>query len=145
MSWFSAPLPPGTPAPDFELCDDSGNTVRLSSLRGRHIVLVFYPGDSTPVCTTQLCEFRDRWEELQRRNIAVLGVNPWSATSKAKFRAKHNFPFPLLSDPGQRVGALYNTNGPWVRRTVYLIGPDGVIRYGRRGKPSPEEVVAAAD
>jgi peroxiredoxin Q/BCP len=108
-------------------------------------VLVFYPGDDTPVCTRQLCEFRDGWKELERANIAVLGINPGSERRKARFRAKYGFPFPLLSDPGQRTGATYNTKGLWARRTVYLVGPDGVIRYARRGKPALEEIVAAAN
>ncbi len=118
--------------------------MRLSGLRGTNVVLVFYPGDDTPTCTRQLCELRDRWADAQARNVTVLGLNPWSVASKAKFGAKHHLPFPLLSDPGQRVGALYNTKGLWARRTVYVIDPDGVIRYSRRGKPSPEEVLAAA-
>ena len=73
---FSEPLPVGTPAPDFELPDESGRGVRLSSLRGKNVVLVFYPGDDTPTCTKQLCEFRDDWEQLRVRNIEVFGVNP---------------------------------------------------------------------
>jgi peroxiredoxin Q/BCP len=143
MSWFAPLLGPGTLAPDFELRDQDGNPVRLSRFRGSHVVLVFYPGDDTPTCTRQLCEFRDHWAEAQKKNATVFGVNPWSAERKSRFRAKHQFPFPLLSDPGQRVAALYNTNGLWVRRTVYLIGPDGVIRYAKRGKPAPHEVLAA--
>lgn len=143
-SWFAPLLSPGTPAPDFELRDQDGNSVRLSDLRGSNVVLVFYPGDDTPTCTRQLCEFRDRWDAAREKNTAVLGISPWSAERKAKFRAKFDFPFPLLSDPGQRVAALYNTKGLWVRRTVYLVGPDGVIRYAQRGKPAPDEVLAAA-
>ena len=144
MEWFAPLLEPGTPAPDFELRDQDDKPVRLSGLRGTNVVLVFYPGDDTPTCTRQLCELRDHWPEAKDRNVMVLGLNPWSVGSKAKFREKHRFPFPLLSDPGQRVGALYNTKGLWARRTVYVIGPDGVIRYARRGKPSPDEVLAAA-
>jgi peroxiredoxin Q/BCP len=142
--WFSKPLPVGSPAPDFELPDESGGRVRLSDFRGRNVVLVFYPGDDTPVCTRQLCEFRDHWGDAEARNIAVLGINPWSAASHEKFRKKHSFPFPLLADAGQAVGALYSTKGIWVRRTVYLIGPDGTIRYARRGKPDASEVLQAA-
>jgi peroxiredoxin Q/BCP len=144
MEWFAPLLEPGTTAPDFELRDQDDKPVRLSGLRGTNVVLVFYPGDDTPTCTRQLCELRDRWTEAKDRNVMVLGLNPWSVGSKARFREKHHFPFPLLSDPGQRVGALYNTKGLWARRTVYVIGPDGVIRYAQRGKPSPDEVLAAA-
>lgn len=142
---FSDPLPVGTPAPDFTLPDEKGDPVSLRSLRGRNVVLIWYPGDDTSVCTKQLCEFRDTWETAKRLNVAVYGVNPWSAERHRKFRDKFHFPFPLLVDAGQSVGELYNTRGLFVKRTVYLIGKDGVIRYGKRGKPSPSEVLAAAD
>jgi peroxiredoxin Q/BCP len=141
---FSNPLPAGSQAPDFSLPDESGAVVRLSALHGRNVVLVFYPGDGTSVCTQQLCEFRDRWEQAKVRNAAVLGINPWSAASHRRFRDKYLFPFPLLVDKGQKVGELYKTSGLFVKRTVYLIGPDGVIRFNQRGKPAPEEVLAAA-
>lgn len=140
---FSEPLPPGTVAPDFTLSDDQGNEVKLSSLRGSNVVLVFYPGDDTPVCTRQLCEFRDRWDDTATRGIAVFGVNPASAGIHAKFRGKHNFPFPLLADKGRKVAGLYHAAGLLVKRTVYLIGPDGTVRYAKRGKPGVDEVLAA--
>lgn len=141
---FSPPLPVGSPAPDFTLPDDQGNAVGLSGLRGRNVVLVFYPGDDTPVCRRQLCEFRDRWDHAKERNTVVFGVNPQAAASHTRFREKHALPFPLLVDAGRRVAGLYRAGGWIVRRTVYLIGPDGVIRYARRGKPAPDEVLAAA-
>jgi thioredoxin-dependent peroxiredoxin len=142
---FSEPLPVGSPAPDFSLPDDQGTPVKLSALRGHNVVLVFYPADDTTVCTKQLCEFRDRWPLVQQKNTLVFGVNPAKVATHAKFRDHHKFPFPILSDPGQRTGADYRAKGLFVpRRTVYLIGPDGVIRYARRGKPEPEEVLAAA-
>jgi peroxiredoxin Q/BCP len=143
FSWLiSDPLPAGSEAPDFSLPDEQGNLVSLRSLRGRNVVLVWYPGDDTTVCRKQLCEFRDLWSSLQ--NTVVYGVNPQSAESHAKFRAKFSFPFPLLIDKGQKVGRLYNTHGIVAKRTVYLIGPDGRIRYAKRGKPDPGEVLAAA-
>ena len=145
LSWlFSEPLPVGVPAPDFTLPDQDGNAVTLSALRGRNVVLVFYPGDETPGCRRQLCEFRDRWPLAKEKNTLVFGVNPQSAESHAKFRSRREFPFPLLIDRGQKVGELYRTRGLIVKRTVYLIGPDGAIRYARRGKPEPEEVLANA-
>ena len=144
MWMFSPPLPPGAPAPDFSLRDDQGSEVRLAALRGQNVVLVFYPGDETPVCTRQLCGFRDRWEQARARNAAVFGVNPGGAARHAKFREKHALPFPLLVDEGRRVARLYRAGGLLIRRTVYLIGPDGIIRYARRGKPDPQEVLAAA-
>lgn len=145
LSWlFSDPLPAGSEAPDFTLLDEHGNAVSLSALRGRNVVLIWYPSDDTPVCRRQLCEFRDQQTEWTDRNIAVFGVNPQSAESHARFQAKFQFPFPLLVDRGQRVGRLYHTHGLVPKRTVYLIGPDGIIRYARRGKPDPAEVLAAA-
>ena len=144
FSWlFSDPLPVGAPAPDFSLPDDTGQTVSLSTLRGHPVVLVFYPGDDTPGCTRQLCEFRDQWDLARQRGASVFGVNPQSPASHVRFRQKFHFPFPLLIDRGQKVGALYRTNGLIVKRTVYLIGPDGTIRFARRGMPKPAEVLAA--
>ena len=143
FSWlFSNPLPVGSVAPDFTLPDESGKRVSLSALRGRSVVLVFYPGDDTTVCRKQLCEFRDDWKEARQRKAAVFGVNPQSAASHTRFREKFQFPFPLLVDEGQKVAALYHADGLFVKRTVYLIGPDGRIRFGKRGKPSPKEVLA---
>ncbi len=145
LSWlFSDPLTTGTQAPDFTLEDDKGGQVSLSALRGKNVVLVFYPGDDTSICTAQLCEFRDRWEQAKTRNTVVYGVNPGNEKSHAKFRGKYQFPFPLLVDAGQKVASLYQANGLIVKRTVYLIGPDGKIRYAKRGKPSVSEVLAAA-
>jgi peroxiredoxin Q/BCP len=145
LSWlWSKPLPAGTPAPEFSAQDDSGRTITLSSLRGRNVILVFYPGDDTPGCTKQLCDFRDRWEQLRSQGVEVFGVNPQSAAKHTKFRNKFNFPFPLIVDDGRRIAKLYNAHGPIIKRTVYLIGPDGVIRFSRRGMPAPSEVVSHA-
>jgi peroxiredoxin Q/BCP len=144
LSWlFSDPLPPGTPAPDFMLPDQDGRSVKLSALRGRIVILVFYPGDDTPGCTRQLCELRDRWDDLNNAGILVFGINPGSRESHARFRGKYKLPFPLLVDKGKEVATKYNAGGLWVKRTVYLIDAGGVIRYSRRGKPSPSEIVSA--
>ena len=118
--------------------------VSLSALRGRNVVLVFYPGDDTTVCRQQLSQFRDRWAAAQRKNTLVFGVNPQSAKSHVRFQAKCRLPFPLLVDPGQKMGELYHARGLVVKRTVYLIGPDGRIRYAKRGMPDPDDVLAAA-
>ena len=144
MSWFSDPLPTGTKAPDFSLTDDRGATVSLKALKGKNVVLIFYPGDDTPGCTRQLCEFRDQWSTVRARGVEVFGVNPQSARSHVQFRKKFEFPFPLLVDQGRQVAKLYNASGLIVKRTVYLIGPDGTIRFARRGMPKPSEVLAAA-
>ena len=134
----------GETAPAFSLPDQDGKIVTLGDLRGRNVVLIFYPGDDTTVCRAQLCEFRDRWAQASTRNTLVFGVNPQSAASHGRFRERSKLPFPLLVDRGQKVGELYHARGLIVKRTVYLIGPDGVIRYARRGKPNADEVLAAA-
>lgn len=146
LDWLmGGPLKVGSPAPDFSLRDEAGNTVSLAALRGKNVVLVFYPADETSVCTAQLCEFRDQWADVQARNAVVFGINAQSAEKHAAFRANRKFPFPLLVDEGQAVAKLYHANAPGVvRRTVYLIGPDGTVRYAKRGKPEPAEVLAAA-
>jgi peroxiredoxin Q/BCP len=146
LSWlFSDPLAVGQDAPDFALRDQEGNPVSLAALRGKNVVLVFYPADETTLCTKQLCEFRDHWALAQSKDTLVLGINPADEAKHARFRANHGFPFPLLADPGQRVGADYRAKGLIVKRTVYLIGKSGKIRYAKRGKPVPEEVLASAE
>ena len=145
LSWlFSEPLPLGSIAPEFTLPDQNGNTVTLSHLRGQNVVLVFYPRDETPVCRTQLCEFRDRSELAASRNAVVLGINPQSGASHADFSKRQRLNFPLLVDKGGAVCEAYRTKGLVTKRTVYLIDTEGVIRYAQRGKPTPEQVLAAA-
>jgi peroxiredoxin Q/BCP len=139
---FSDPLMVGSLAPDFTLPDDTGHMVSLTSLHGRNILLVFYPADNTPGCTKQLCQLRDNWDRLRSTGVAVFGINPQSADSHTNFRKKQKLPFPLLVDKGQKVAELYHANGLFVKRTVYLIGPDGKIRFGRRGMPTPDQVLA---
>jgi peroxiredoxin Q/BCP len=143
-SLFSDPLPVGTPAPDWNLRDQDGNVVSLASLRGKNVVLVFYPRDETPTCRAQLCEFRDAWDQAIAKNTVVFGINPQKASSHAGFRENNHLPFPLLVDEGGKVCSAYNTRGLMTKRTVYLIGPDGIIRYANRGKPSVAEVLAKA-
>lgn len=146
FSWlFSEPLKVGDDAPDFTLADDDGKTVSLAALRGKNVVLVFYPADETTICTKQLCEFRDSWAAAQARDALVFGVNPAGAAKHSKFREHHRLPFPLLVDSGQQVAGLYHAKGLIVKRTVYLIGKSGKIRYARRGKPDPNEVLKAAE
>jgi peroxiredoxin Q/BCP len=143
LGWlFSGPLPVGSQAPKFEAKDDAGHTVRLSELRGKNVVLVFYPGDNTRNCTAQLSEFRDSAREAQQKNTVVFGVNPADFRSHAMFREKNDFGFPLLVDTGRKIARAYNATGLIIQRTVYLIGPDGAIRYAQRGKPSVSDVLA---
>lgn len=144
LSWLLAqPLEAGTKAPDFTLPDQSGKQVSLKSLRGKHVVLVFYPADETPGCRKQLCEFRDNWSVVIAKGAVVFGVNPGDATSHAGFMERHQLPFSLLVDSGQSVARAYNCGGLFVRRTVYLIGKDGKIKFAQRGSPSPSVVLEA--
>ncbi len=104
----------GQDAPDFELESDSGERVRLSSLRGSPVVLYFYPKDDTPGCTLQACEIRDAWSDFEARGAVVLGVSPDSASSHEQFRSKYDLPFTLLADPEHEVADRY---GVWVEQT----------------------------
>lgn len=146
FDWLlGAPLAVGRKAPDFTARDQSGAAVTLSALRGRNVILVFYPADDTAMCTKQLCEFRDSWAAVGTKNAVVYGVNPAQSGKHEQFRKKYNLPFPLLVDEGQKIAKAYNSGFSFApRRTVYLIGPDGTIRYAQRGKPLPSEVLAAA-
>ena len=146
FSWlFPDPLAIGSAAPEFRLPDQDGALVTLSALRGKNVVLVFYPADETRGCRKQLCEFRDTNELANNRGILVYGINPGSAKSHSNFRSKQNLPFPLLVDEDQRVASLYRAKGLIVKRTVYLINRDGIIRFAKRGKPGPVEVFNAID
>jgi len=142
-AYFGGPLSVGSAAPDFEAQDETGKSVKLSALRGKPVVLVFYPGDNTPGCTRQLCEFRDRWSAYQDAGVAVFGVNPQGAASHAKFAAKFHFPFPILVDRGGHIASDYRSGGRLVRRTVYAIGADGRVAFAQRGMPAPDVVLSA--
>lgn len=139
----------GDLAPDFTLPNQNGEPVLLSSYRGKcPVVLIFYPGDSTPVCTSQLCEVRDSYAEFQQAGAVVFGVNPWGEESHRRFAERHHFPFSLLVDRGNQVARQYEAVLGWgplsfPNRTVYVIGRDGRILFARRGKPTPAEVLAS--
>ena len=115
----------GSVAPDFELPADDGSTVRLSDLRGRRVVLYFYPKDDTPGCTTQACGFRDNYVEIEERNALVLGISPDGVKSHQKFRTKFNLPFRLLADEEHKVAELY---GVWGEKSMYGKTYMGIIR-----------------
>jgi peroxiredoxin Q/BCP len=106
----------GKPAPDFELASDTGERVRLSDLRGRPVVLYFYPRDDTPGCTAQACSFRDAHAEFEERGVTILGVSPDTEEAHVKFKQKYGLPFMLLADPDHEVAELY---GVWVEKTMY--------------------------
>jgi peroxiredoxin Q/BCP len=115
----------GTEAPEFELTADDGSTVRLSELRGRPVVLYFYPRDDTPGCTKQACAFRDVYSEFQERGAVVLGVSTDDHASHERFKAKYGLPFPLLSDPDHAVSERY---GVWVEKSSYGRKSTGIKR-----------------
>lgn len=117
-------------APLFDLPDENGESVSLEGFRGQKVLLVFYPGDNTPVCTRQLCDYRDGIEEFRDLGVTVLGVSSDSAESHRKFREKHQLPFTLLTDDTLEVAAAYDCKGfMGMKRGVFLLDEAGVIRY----------------
>jgi thioredoxin-dependent peroxiredoxin len=136
----------GQPAPDFSLVSDSGEEVRLSDLRGRTVVLYFYPRDDTPGCTAQACGIRDTWSAFEGTGAVVLGVSPDDERSHAKFKEKYGLPFTLLADADHKLTEQY---GFWVEKTMagkrymgverstVVIDADGnVAKVFRRVKPA---------
>ncbi|HEV2704871.1 MAG TPA: peroxiredoxin family protein [Pyrinomonadaceae bacterium] len=141
----------GAHAPDFTLKDGDGADWRLSEQRGRTVVLLFYPGDETPVCTRQLCSVRDRWEDYRATGAEVVGISTDTVESHRKFSEHHALPLRLLADPGGRVARLYGASS-WLpnraARAVVVIDREGVVRYRRVQplslfRPKDEEVLAA--
>ena len=135
----------GDPAPSFELQSDTGETVTLEQLRGRPVVLYFYPKDDTAGCTAQACGIRDSWPQFGDMNATVLGVSPDSVESHVKFRDKYSLPFTLLADPDHKLADAY---GVWVEkknygktymgieRSTFIIDADGrIAAIKRRVKP----------
>jgi peroxiredoxin Q/BCP len=106
----------GKRAPDFDLESDGGERVTLEALRGRPVVLYFYPKDDTPGCTRQACTIRDTWGEFERAGIALYGVSPDSVESHGRFKQKYELPFPLLADPDHAAAEAY---GVWVEKQNY--------------------------
>ncbi len=148
-------LKPGDPAPDFTLPDQNGDTVSLSQLRGKTVVLYFYPKADTPGCTTQACGVRDHRADYQHANAVVLGVSPDPVKAVGKFDQKYGLGFPLLADENHEVAERY---GVWVEksmygrkymgneRTTFVIDPDGNIKdILRKVKPAAhDDLVLAA-
>ena len=145
----------GDNAPDFTLSSDAGEEVTLSSLRGRPVVLYFYPRDDTPGCTAQACGIRDAYGEFEQAGAVVLGVSPDSVSKHVKFKDKYDLPFTLLADPEHELAERY---GVWaekkymgrsymgVNRTTFVIGPDGaVVKVMENVKPAThaDDVLAA--
>lgn len=151
-------LKENTKAPEFSLVDEKGNQVSLSDYKGKPVVLYFYPKDDTPGCTTEACNFRDDYSQYEKAGAVILGVNPGSEKSHAKFASKYELPFTLLVDEDHKICEAY---GVWGRkkmmgreydgvfRTTYLIDKDGKIAKVFEGvKPathSGEVLQALAD
>jgi peroxiredoxin Q/BCP len=141
----------GTPAPDFTLPSGDGTPVHLAALRGKPVVLYFYPKDDTPGCTKEACNFRDSWSELQRQGVVVLGVSKDNLNDHQQFAAKYSLPFPLLSDANAEVARLYGVWGErsymgqkymGMSRTTFYIRPDGIIgQVWENMKPDETQMV----
>jgi thioredoxin-dependent peroxiredoxin len=145
----------GTEAPDFELTADDGSTVRLSDLRGKPVVLYFYPRDDTPGCTKQACGIRDVYGDFGRRGAVVLGVSPDDEQAHRRFKEKFSLPFTLLADPDHAVAEEY---GVWsersyagktymgINRSTFVIDADGTVKralYGVKPDGHAELVLEA--
>ena len=141
----------GDDAPDFTLKDGEGNDWKLSDHRDKTVVLLFYPGDNTPVCTAQLCSVRDHWSEYQATGAEVVGISTDSVESHEGFAEKHQLPLRLLSDPDGKVSAEYGMKS-WLpgrsARGVVVIDKEGKIAYHKVQalslfKPKDDDVLTA--
>jgi peroxiredoxin Q/BCP len=135
----------GSTSPDFTLLSQKGDTIHLAeTLKSGPVVLIFYPGDATPVCTKQLCAIRDDYSAFIEKKTTVFGINPGSESSHKKFATSNGFPFPLLVDNDKKVSKLYGCDAfIMIQRTVYVIASDGKIVFAKRGNPSTAEILKA--
>ncbi len=115
----------GDKAPDFTATTDGGETVKLKDLRGKKVVLYFYPKDNTPGCTQEACDFRDSIARFRRKGVVVLGVSPDSVGSHEKFKAKFDLPFALLADEDREIAEAY---GVWREKSMYGRKYMGIVR-----------------
>jgi peroxiredoxin Q/BCP len=118
-------LKTGDPAPDFETVNENGDKVSLKALRGKRVVLYFYPKDNTTGCTAQACAFRDAYPRIEDKNAVVLGVSPDSAKSHQSFKSKFGLPFPLLIDQDHKIAEAY---GVWREKSMYGRKYMGILR-----------------
>jgi peroxiredoxin Q/BCP len=128
---------PGDLAPDFTLPSTQGEVSLAKLLEKGAVLLVFYPGDDTPVCTRQLCDYRDNLAVFEGLGVQVLALNPQSEASHAKFAAKHRFPFPVAADADGKVCKLYGAAGLFgtTKRALVLVGRDGRVKWRRTDFP----------
>jgi len=141
----------GAQAPDFTLEDGDGRDWRLAERRGKTVVLLFYPGDETPVCTRQLCSVRDRWEDYAATGAEVVGISTDTVESHRKFAENHSLPLRLLSDPDRKVAEMYGARS-WLpgraARAVVVIDSQGRVRHNKAQalslfRPKDDEVLDA--
>jgi peroxiredoxin Q/BCP len=128
----TAKLQEGAPAPDFTLRDGDGAEWSLSDHRGQVVVLLFYPGDETPVCTRQMCSLRDRWEDYAATGAEVVGISTNSVESHKSFAEHHELPLRLLADTDRKIADMYGAQSlipGKVARSVFVINKGGVITY----------------
>jgi peroxiredoxin Q/BCP len=143
----------GDKAPGFTLPGTGGKEYRLDDYAGQPVVLVFYPGDDTPVCTKQLNTYNDGLDQFTNLGAQVLAISAQDIASHERFSGKHGFAFPLLADTDKAVAASYGTLGPigFPRRSVFIVDGDGVIRYAHRAiagltyRPTEELIRAVKD
>lgn len=139
----------GDLAPNFTLRDEHGKVITLAAYQGVHpVVLVFYPGDETPICTAQLCTIRDDYAHYAKAGAVVFGINPANSLSHQRFAERYQFPFRLLVDHDLHVasqyGAIFGFSALRVtQRTVYVIGKDGRINFAQPGVPSTALILQA--
>ena len=141
------PVDVGDQAPDFELNDQNGEPVRLSSFRGRTVILYFYPKDDTYYCVAESADFRDHYPEFTSSNAEVIGVSSDDAESHRRFAAKYQLPFRLLSDPGGKLRRLYGvpaTFGMIPGRVTYVIDGSGIVQKMVNSQFNPHSHVAEA-
>jgi thioredoxin-dependent peroxiredoxin len=125
-----AKLDVGDKAPEFELPGTGGKTYRLADYRGRKVILAFYPGDFTAVCTKQFCSYRDQGDRLDGLGADVLGISPQSVSSHERFTEEKRLNVPLLADEDKSVARAYGVvAGPMVRRAVFIVDEEGVVRH----------------
>lgn len=143
----------GDKAPTFSAITDTEEAISLDQLKGKRVVIYFYPKDNTPGCTTEACDFSDRFERLQKENVVILGISKDSTKSHRAFKEKYKLPFPLLSDPNAQICESY---GAWrkkmnfgrsflgIIRSTFVIDETGIIRgvwYGVKVKGHVDEVL----
>ena len=126
-----AKLAVGQPAPPFELPGTGGRSYKLSDYDETGVILAFYPGDFTPVCTKQFCSSRDDGDRIEGLGPPTRGISPQSVQSHERFTEKNGLTVPLLHDKGKQVARAYGAVGPggFVRRSIFLVGPGGIVRY----------------